>query len=311
MDELDSPAPLKGRLRFNRLIDIWETFDVTNCNFKKWLQSVATFNQFYMETEFNIKEHGDQLEREYADFLQKHFKTYVATWKLYIGNRGDNTKSKIADYPSERDEKRQQFSENTYTILQSLILISRLIEKDVFSKNTIRSLTEKLDLQDNLMLYFTHIGRIRDNVVGATKCLLDINVNKVESQLEDFFYKRHIFVHGKTIPIIFKTNGEIYLPVLSKDNNDKSGWNLRESNWNDVKWLPKEELHVTTSQLYCQLLNMLNQIFGEFKKKIEKELKQNNLKLEFDWSHSNLKALEVDANSIDVYGIANKKNIKW
>jgi hypothetical protein len=56
-------------------------------NYQKVLQSVATFNQFYMETEFNIKEHGDQLERV-CRFLQKHFKTYVATWKLYIGNRG-------------------------------------------------------------------------------------------------------------------------------------------------------------------------------------------------------------------------------
>jgi len=40
-------------------------------------------------------------------------------------------------------------------------------------------------------------------------------------------------------------------------------------------------------------------------------LKQNNLKLKFDWSHSNLKALEDDSNIVDVYGIANKKAIKW
>lgn len=75
--------------------------------------------------------------------------------------------------------------------------------------------------------------------------------------------------------------------------------------------MPKEKLHVTTFQLYWQLLEMLNQIFGEFRKKIEVELKQNNLKLKFDWSHSNLKALEDDSNIVDVYGIANKKAIKW
>ena len=146
-----------------------------------------------METELNIKEHGDQLEREYADFLQEHFKTYEATWKLYIGNKRDNTKSNIAGYPPERDEKRQQFSENTYTILQSLILIYRLINKDVFSKNSTLSIIEKLDLQDNLMLFFTHLGRIRDNVVEATKCLINPNVNKVESQLEDFFLQKTHF----------------------------------------------------------------------------------------------------------------------
>ena len=230
LDELDTPVPLKGRLRLNRLIDVWKSFEVTNCNLKRWSQIVATFNQFYMETELNIKEHGDQLEREYADFLQEHFKTYEATWKLYIGNKGDNTKSNIAGYPPERDEKRQQFSENTYTILQSLILIYRLINKDVFSKNSTLSIIEKLDLQDNLMLFFTHLGRIRDNLVEATKCLINPNVNEVKSQLEDFFYKRHILVHGKTIPIIFKSNGEILLQVLSKNSNDKSGWNLRESN---------------------------------------------------------------------------------
>jgi hypothetical protein len=38
-----------------------------------------------METEFNIKEHGDL--RKSMQIFEKHFKTYVATWK-YIGNRG-------------------------------------------------------------------------------------------------------------------------------------------------------------------------------------------------------------------------------
>jgi hypothetical protein len=52
-------------------------------------------------------------------------------------------------------------------------------------------LNRKIRFTRQLNVVFYNIGRIRDNVVGATKCLLDINVNKVESQLEDFLQKTH------------------------------------------------------------------------------------------------------------------------
>ena len=137
-----------------------------------------------------------QLEREYADFILTYFKTYEDTWKLYIGNKGNDIKSNIAGYSNDREEKRQIFSEHTYTILQSLILLKRLIDKDIFTKTTFNNVTERLDLQDNLLLFFTHLGRIKDNVEEASTCLLSIDVKQTTSLLDEFYHKRHTLVHG-------------------------------------------------------------------------------------------------------------------
>lgn len=80
--------------------------------------------------EYNLKHHGDHLERSYADFIGCYFKTYEAVWKIFIGNKGNDTKADIQGYSLDKDIKRQNFSEHTYTILQSVILLHRLIEKE-------------------------------------------------------------------------------------------------------------------------------------------------------------------------------------
>ena len=48
-----------------------------------------------MHTEYNLKEHGDHLEQAYVDFILSHFRTYEAVWKIFIGNKGNDTKADI------------------------------------------------------------------------------------------------------------------------------------------------------------------------------------------------------------------------
>lgn len=264
-----------------------------------------------MDTIYNLKEHGDALEKEYADFILTYFKTYEETWKLYIGNKGNDTKSDITGYSNDREEKRQKFSEHTYTILQSLILLNRLIDKDIFTNTAFESVTARLDLQDNLLLFFTHLGRIRDNIKEASTCILNVGVKLTTSLLDEFYHKRHILVHGKTLPIIFKSSGEILLPVLSKNGIDISGWNHKEHAWGDVVSLPIESIQTTVSQLYWELLSKLTQIFGEFRTKIKDELNQNSLKLVFDRTQTNVQTFGSGSNAVDVYGLANKNIRQW
>ena len=109
------------------------------------------------------------MEQEFSKFIQTNFRTYEEVWKIYIGNKGNDTKAEIEGYPSERETKRQKFSEHTYTILQSVILLQRLIEKEIFSKDFLNTTNDILDLQDYLLLFFTHLGRIRDNVQEASR----------------------------------------------------------------------------------------------------------------------------------------------
>jgi len=136
-------------------------------------------------------------------------------------------------------------------------------------------------------------------------------VKQTTTLLDEFYHKRHILVHGKTLPIIFKASGEILLPVLSKNGIDISGWNHKQHAWGDVVSLPTEPIEIAVSQLYWELLSKLMQIFGEFRNKITDELNQNNLKLAFDRSQTNMQAFGSGSCAVDVYGIANKNIRQW
>src|SRR5437868_9070871 len=86
------------------------------------------------------------------------------------------------------------------------------------------------------------------------------------------------------IPIIFKSSGEILLPVLSRTGVDVAGWNHKEQNWADISNMNTESLETTVTQLYWDLLPKLTEIFGNFKSKIQVELDTGNFNLAYDRS---------------------------
>lgn len=233
--------------------------------------------------EYNLKDYGDHIEKAYVDFIQKDFKTYENVWKLFIGNNGNHKMAGIPNYPKERNFKRQKFSEHTYTILQSTILLQRLIKKPIFNNQKVNTIEDFLNFQDDLLLFFTHLGRIRDNVKDATRCLLNLSETETTSKLDEFYHKRHILVHGITLPIKIKTDGEILIPVLSRNSADTVGWYNKEHSWQDIMDLETESIYITIQLLYCELLPKLVEIFGKFNKKIIDELNANNYILKFEY----------------------------
>lgn len=257
--------------------------------------------------EYSLKKHGDPLEKEFSKFIGQYFRTYESVWKIFIGNKGNNTKADIENYPSDRERKRHEFSEHTYTILQSLILLERLSKKEVFNKIDAKNVSEILDLQDSLLLFFAHLGRTRDNILSAAQCLLNIDLSGIETSLSEFYHKRNVIVHGQMLPIAFKANGEIIIPLLSKNSSDTLRWHDTEHIWTNFPSLPTERLTVTISQLYWELLSKTNNIFGTFEKVIKTELKTTKSKIRVQYSLS-LTAYASGSTSaldevVDVYGL--------
>lgn len=276
------------------------------------LGTLYYLQDFHMD--YNLKEHGDHLEKSYYDFIQTNFRTYEGVWKIFIGNKGNDTKADIRGYPIDKDLQRQKFSEHTYTVLQSVILLHRLIDKGIFSKQFSNLTNDILDLQDYLLLFFTHLGRIMNNVEEASM-LLDIAESETSNLLKEFYHKRHILVHGKMLPIIFKQTGEILLPELSKNGTDITGWYHKEHTWNDIVLLPTQELNQTASTLFWELLPKLEEIFGKFKKKIEAELIGNNFNLKFENNiYSDIQRHGSGFSStipVSIYGIGRTNRSKW
>jgi len=232
---------------------------------------------------YNLNDHGDILEKTYSRFITEQFVSYQNVWKLYIGNVGNDTKASIPNYPIDRDKKRQAFSEHTYTILQSVILIKRLLDKRSFENIVDQDFDQKMDLQNNILIFFAHLGRIRDNSLAAGKCLLNINNTALDERFSEFYHQRHIPIHGRILPLVYKENGEIEMPVLSKNDEDPAGWNHKVNNWSDILSMPIKNLTETTTQLFWQLLPLLNEIFGNFEDVISAELNQGGFELEFKY----------------------------
>lgn len=257
--------------------------------------------------EYNLKEHGDHLEKKYYDFIQINLPTYELVWKLYIGNKGDDTKADITNYSPDRDKKRQQFSEYSYTILQSVIALNRLTESSFLEQKFENQTDEILDLQNFLLLFFTHLGRINDNVNAASSCLLNIDSKKLSGILEEFYYQRHILVHGQMIPMIFGEDRKVLLPILNKNKRTSLGWDHKKNNWDDITFLPTENFTTTIYQLYWDLIPKLKEIFGEFKNKINEELVKGNFSLKYEdniTSKINLHGTGFrNINAVSAYGL--------
>ena len=253
---------------------------------------------------YNLKEHGDILEKTYSGFITEQFVSYQNVWKLYIGNVGNDTKASIPNYPIDRDEKRQAFSEHTYTILQSVILMKRLLDKSSFENIGNQDFDQKMALQNDILVFFAHLGRIRDNTLAAGNCLLNINIKALDERFSEFYHQRHIPIHGRILPIVYKENGEIEMPVLSKKDEDPAGWNHKVNNWPDILSMPIKNLNETTTQLFWQLLPLLNDIFGNFEDVISAELKQGGFELQFKYGDNQAGFSGFSPKTaVNVYGI--------
>jgi hypothetical protein len=253
---------------------------------------------------YTLNNNGDALEKAYSNFINDNFKTYELVWQNYIGNYGNNIIAPIKGYDIERNKKRKEFSEHTYTILQSIILLMRLVENYEKQDKSIKTIEDILDFQDLLMLFFGHVGRIKDNLVDAELCLRNIFSKDCTLSLNTIYHKRHLLIHGKTLPFIFDETGNVLIPVLGSDTNDRSGWYHKKNSWDDINTLKSETIEITIKEIYTELLQKLNHIFGLFNKDIMSELKQFNLKIDYPPMNSGF-----DGNiSLDVSGSTNIGN---
>ena len=94
------------------------------------------------------------------------------------------------------------------------------------------------------------------------------------------------------------------MPVLSKNDEDPAGWNHKVNNWPDILSMPIKNLNETTTQLFWQLLPLLNDIFGNFEDVISAELKQGGFELQFKYGDNQAGFSGFSPKTaVNVYGI--------
>jgi hypothetical protein len=232
--------------------------------------------------EYKLVIHGDVLEKEASDFVKNHFQNYEEIWKLYIGNKGDQTKALISNYTN--DLKRQKFWEHCYTVLESAFLSFNIVKSNVFS-NTIKNFSEYEEFNKNFIAFFSHIGKINDNIINAGQ-VLGIEIN--ETELKNFYSARNISIHGKVIPFFQDEFGLIKFPIFYTSSSTSFGWTVKSKTWDEGCEIPHDYVSDTCENTILALLLIINNILGIFLQNIYDELKVLNAKIVFEYNSENL-----------------------
>lgn len=229
--------------------------------------------------EYNVLEHGDTLEKIASDFIKSLFPNYEEVWKNYIGNKGDNTKADIPNYPN--DNKRKNFSEYSYTVLESAFIIYSIVQSKVFMK-PISKIDEYIEFNKSFISFFAHIGRINDNVINASNEISKNYVPKLQADLKHLYEARHIVIHGKVVPIAQDEFGLVQIPKFYTGAGNTYDWTFNKS-WNEAVLATEMYAEDVVQGYYNQLIFIINNAYGHFGDVIMGELKAISTTISFEY----------------------------
>lgn len=226
-----------------------------------------------------IDKDGDALEKAAGTFIKEHLINYEKVWQLYIGHDGLGQRAKMPMY--DKEDMRQSFSEHTYTMLESLFSVFRIAQRDfvdIYSKDAIDKYLEVIDLY---LLFYAHIGRARDNIYEACSVIGLPNLSDVEQMLDAAYTARHIVLHGKKLPLLFK-DGKIEVPSLKTSDNVNGKWDNKDNQmtWDVVNQIPTAELKSSLMEAFYTFCAQMNTVLGYCHKHLEKSI-QGRFKLIF------------------------------
>jgi len=225
--------------------------------------------------ELDISKHGDNLEKEYSDFIRTNIPNYEEIWKRYIGNDGNNHLIKVVNLSPEEERDREFFSQFNYTALESFISIyetqCELREFKVDLNNKVKSL---LKLFNSFILFWALIGRFNDNIKKIQDILNKINLI---SDLYDFYQARNQILHDRKIPYLI-IDEEIMIPTVLTSTQTDQDWNEWKS-WFDMN----PDRYVTFSEAlektYLALLKTYNSILSKILDRVKDICKDNSIAL--------------------------------
>lgn len=225
---------------------------------------------------YTIKEHGDPLEKTALVFIQEKIPYYEDVWRIFIGNKGNSTIANIPNYPYQ--DNRINFTENSYTALESSFILHQLIKSGIFSKK-LETFNEYMEFNKSLLSFFANLGRMRDTLLKAAEAIGCKNEN-FRNSIQEFYNARSIVLHGKKIPLHFDELGLIKIPIIGT-------WKDTQSNWEESKQMDSKHVEDMLTDFFNEIMKLVNNIYAEFKNIICKILKKTDAKIIFEYNENN------------------------
>jgi hypothetical protein len=246
----------------------------------------------HIERTFTLEE-GDSLEKECCQKIRQLLPAYEKIWSVFIGNNGQNQMVELKNFPEELYKYRKEFSEYHYTIIESILCIDS-IHSEVQNMKLVRSIEDLLKIQNSILAFQAHIGRTIDNMRLLVynilringKCKEDLDRTSIEhdtkiikhylSKLEEFYYQRHIWIHGKKVPMTLDKKMDIIIPILRKSKNSREGWD-KTLHWEDMNSNEQVPLDEYISEIKTNFTNHIEDILQSIHNEICNYLKENKI----------------------------------
>lgn len=227
---------------------------------------------------YTLKLNGDLLERKAASFIQTHLNNYEILWAIFIGNDGTNTIAKMPSISNELQINRKLFSQHHYTVLESLYFM-HLIAEDEKNSSGVSSFNDYRKTMNNLIAFFAYTGRLRDNIEKCFSILGEGNKqNKAMDKLNEFYYQRHIIIHGTKIPYRIDELTLFQIPQLRREKSSNAGFDQSEI-WNNLSAEAYVFLSEEMSILVTELCPKVNSLIGDMLGLVKRIITSSNLSL--------------------------------
>jgi len=229
---------------------------------------------------FDIRSHGDFLEKQLADLICGQLSGYVKIWSEYIGNDGRNRLAGMVGLSEEDDiNKRKLFSQYHYTCLESIICMSQNVEEagriEVPNLKEPDMVEPYIKLMNIFLVFHSHAGRIRDlvNKMGNQWQIPDL-----AKDLNEYYQRRNNILHESKAPIGF-IDGVLTVLVPEGETPEESKW-AADRLWYDPNGTSLEFLNDYLKDTFLEIVSFLNNSLESlYSKAIKPFLTSANIKL--------------------------------
>lgn len=169
-----------------------------------------------------IRQHGDVLERTYADRILNSIPTYATIWATYIGNDGAAGYLPMPGADQAAQTNRAKLWERLYTLYESLALCWSL-EEEFREHENINTPGDYIQFLNSWTAFYAHLGRIFDMAQDVAD---QLNHNGAVTPIKEFFESRCIVLHGPKVPLKWVDNA-LASPPLGEGQgqwHDKMSW---------------------------------------------------------------------------------------
>jgi len=175
----------------------------------------------------SLKKYGDNIEREFCDFISQYLPNYIFIWESFIGNDGNCNPLPLLNATEEVKNTRDFVNQVLYTSLISVLCMKLIADK---SKIETTDGKKSLDMISEVITFHAHCGRTYNSIEKLFDTLKIRDLSAVTT-MKQYWETRCTVIHEYQFPYLWE--GAAFL--INTEYEKKSKW--CETNLDDLDYV--------------------------------------------------------------------------